>query len=194
MSGLRRSLGLLDATMVNVGVIVGSAVFLTASDVARALPHPLLQLGTWGVAALFSLAGALTIAEPKLALIAGLIVLAFTGGAGSSSNLISPMGPMGLAAFGPALIGPLFAFDGWITTSYIGGEVKQPTSSSLPGCSTRSGASPYSCSGGATISSVHTGSGVIQWCPPPSSPSRQSCSGPRWYPLRARRPSAADCC
>jgi len=28
------SLGLLDATVVNVGVIVGSAVFLTASDVA----------------------------------------------------------------------------------------------------------------------------------------------------------------
>ncbi len=63
MSGLRRSLGLLDATMVNVGVIVGSAVFLTASDVARALPHPLLQLGMWVVAAVFSLAGALTIAE-----------------------------------------------------------------------------------------------------------------------------------
>jgi len=219
LTELRRSLGLLDATMVNVGVIIGSAVFLTASDVARALPHPLLQLGTWGVAALFSLAGALTIAElgasfpqagglcvylreafgplwgflygwsllvviqtasiaavavafasywghflplsprgaelvavaaiaaltgvnvlgvregvwtqnvvtfAKLALIAGLIVLAFAGSAGSSSNLISPLGSMGLAAFGPALIGPLFAFDGWITTSYIGGEVKQP--------------------------------------------------------------------
>ena len=56
MTELRRSLGLLDATMVNVGVIIGSAVFLTASDVARALPHPLLQLGTWVVAALFSLA------------------------------------------------------------------------------------------------------------------------------------------
>jgi hypothetical protein len=58
--------------------------------------------------------------------IAGLIVLAFAGSAGSPSNLISPMGPIGLAGLGPALIGPLFAFDGWITTSYIGGEVKQP--------------------------------------------------------------------
>src|SRR5262249_20625842 len=54
---------LFDATMINVGVMVGSAVFLTAGDVARSLPHPLLQLATWGVAALFSLAGALTIAE-----------------------------------------------------------------------------------------------------------------------------------
>jgi len=219
LTELRRSLGLLDATMVNVGVIVGSAVFLTASDVARALPHPLLQLGTWVVAALFSLAGALTIAElgasypqagglcvylreafgplwgflygwallvviqtasiaavavafasywahflplsprgaelvavaaiaaltgvnvlgvregvwtqnvvtfAKLAVISGLVVLAFAGSAGSPSNLISPMGPIALAGLGPALIGPLFAFDGWITTSYIGGEVKQP--------------------------------------------------------------------
>ena len=68
MSGLRRSLGLLDATLVNVGVMIGSAVFLTASDVARALPQPWLQLAAWGVAALFSLAGALTIAELGAAL------------------------------------------------------------------------------------------------------------------------------
>ena len=49
MAELRRALGLLDATMVNVGVMIGSAVFLTASDVARAFPHPALQLGTWVV-------------------------------------------------------------------------------------------------------------------------------------------------
>ena len=61
-AGLRRALGPLDAPMVNVGVMIGSAVFLTASDVARAFPHPLLQLATWVVAGLFSLAGALTIA------------------------------------------------------------------------------------------------------------------------------------
>src|SRR5256885_8233949 len=68
MPGLRRSLGLLDATMVNVGVMVGSAIFLTASDVARVFPHPLAQLAAWVVAALFSLAGALTIAELSAAL------------------------------------------------------------------------------------------------------------------------------
>jgi APA family basic amino acid/polyamine antiporter len=205
LTELRRSLGLLDATVVNVGVIVGSAVFLTASDVARALPHPLLQLGIWVMAALFSLAGALTIAElgasfpqagglcvylreafgplwgflygwallvviqtasiaavavafasywgpflplsprgaelvavaaiaaltgvnvlgvregvwtqnvatfAKIAVIAGLIVLAFAGSVGSPSNLISPMRPVSLLGLGPALIGPLFAFDG----------------------------------------------------------------------------------
>src|SRR5256885_1531943 len=68
MTGLRRQLGLLDATMVNVGVMIGSAVFLTASDVARAFPHPFAQLAAWVVAGLFSLAGALTIAELSAAL------------------------------------------------------------------------------------------------------------------------------
>jgi APA family basic amino acid/polyamine antiporter len=35
-------------------------------------------------------------------------------------------GSITLAALGAAAIGPLFAFDGWITSSYIGGEVKRP--------------------------------------------------------------------
>jgi APA family basic amino acid/polyamine antiporter len=221
MTGLRRALGALDATMINVGVMVGSAVFLTASDVARALPHPLLQLGAWVVAALFSLAGALTIAElgasmpeagglyvylrrafgpfwgflygwslfaviqtaaiaavavafasycghfvplsprdvqlvataaivaftalnilgvregvvtqnlvtfAKIAVVLGLVVLAFRGRAGSWNNLTVPSAdrPVGLVAVAASLIGPLAAFDGWITISYMGGEVKRP--------------------------------------------------------------------
>jgi len=219
LTELRRSLGLLDATMVNVGVMVGSAVFLTAGEVARALPHPLLQLGVWALAAVFSLAGALTIAElgaafpqagglcvylreafgpfagflygwsllvviqtasiaavavafasycghflalptggrealavgaiavltavnvrgvregvwtqnavtfAKLGVIGGLIAIAFAGGAGSAANLVGPARPVALAGLGTAVIGPLFAFDGWISTSYIGGEVKSP--------------------------------------------------------------------
>jgi APA family basic amino acid/polyamine antiporter len=207
--------------MVNVGVMIGSAVFLTASDVARAFPHPALQLATWVVAGLFSLAGALTIAElgaalpeagglyvylrqafgpfwgflygwalfaviqtaaiaavavafasyaghfvhlspaasqlvavfaivaltfvnvlgvregvvtqnvvtfAKMAVVLGLVVLAFSGRAGSWSNLATaaPVRTGGLAALGAALVGPLFAFDGWITLSYMGGEVKAP--------------------------------------------------------------------
>src|SRR5256885_988633 len=221
MTGLRRQLGLLDATMVNVGVMIGSAVFLTASDVARAFPHPFAQLAAWVVAGLFSLAGALTIAElsaalpeagglsvyldrafgpfwgffygwalfvviqtasiaavavgfasyfghfvplsprgaeglaicaiaaltpvnvlgvregvvtqnvmtfAKMAVIAGLIFLAFGAGRGGSwSHLATPSGAPagGLAAMGAALLRPLLAFDGWITISYMGGEVER---------------------------------------------------------------------
>ncbi|MFL5274951.1 MAG: APC family permease [Myxococcales bacterium] len=221
MAELRRALGLLDATLVNVGVMIGSAVFLTASDVARVFPHPLAQLAAWIVAGLFSLAGALTIAElsaampeagglsvyldrafgpfwgffygwalfvviqtaaiaavavafasyfahfvalsprgaealaicaigaltfvnvlgvregvvtqnvmtfAKMAVIAGLVVLAFAGRAGSLANFASPSAvpAASVAAMGAALVGPLFAFDGWITISYMGGEVKRP--------------------------------------------------------------------
>jgi len=219
LTGLRRSLSLLDATLVNVGVMIGSAVFLTASDVARALPQPLLQLAVWAVAALLSLAGALTIAElgaafpkagglcvylrealgpfwgffygwallvviqtaaiaavavafasycghflplapraadlvavaaiaaltginvlgvregvwtqnvvtgAKVLVVGGLIAAAFLGSAGSPSHFAPSSHPWTFAAFGAAAIGPLFAFDGWITTSYIGGEIKSP--------------------------------------------------------------------
>ena len=215
--------------MVNVGVMVGSAVFLTAGEVARALAHPLLQLGAWVLAGLFSLAGALTIAElgaafpragglyvylseafgsawgflygwalfvviqtaaiaavavalatyfahfvplsplavqllaaavvlgltalnvrgvrqgvitqnvttmVKLSLIVGLAVLAFVSTLPAASGLLSSAASASastsaesrglLAVMGAALIGPLFAFDGWISISYMGGEVKGP--------------------------------------------------------------------
>jgi basic amino acid/polyamine antiporter, APA family len=68
----------------------------------------------------------------KLAVMLGLVALAFGGRGGTWSNLLTPaaaagnVGPVGLAGLGAALIGPLFAFDGWISTSYMGGEVKQP--------------------------------------------------------------------
>jgi APA family basic amino acid/polyamine antiporter len=222
MAELRRALGLFDATMVNVGVMIGSAVFLVASDVARAFPHPALQLGTWVIAGLFSLAGALTIAElgvslpqagglyvylrhafgpfwgflygwalfaviqtasiaavavafasyfghflplspaaarivaiasiaaltainvagvregvltqnavtlAKLLVVFGLVVLAFVRPHAAVHEIAAPRfrETGGLAVLGAALVGPLFAFDGWITLSYMGGEVERPS-------------------------------------------------------------------
>ena len=41
MAELRRALGPIDATMVNVGVMIGSAVFLTASEVASRASSPI---------------------------------------------------------------------------------------------------------------------------------------------------------
>lgn len=225
MASLRRSLGLFDATMVNVGVMIGATIFLTAADVARLLPHPLLQLAAWVVAALFSLSGALTMAELgaslpragglyvylgeafgpawgflygwalfvviqtaaiaavavafasyashfvplgpaarelcaaltvglitainvlgvrtgvitqnvvtlcKVGLMIGLLALALFLGGADARNLTDARAPIvaanvGWGAFGAALIGPLFAFDGWISTSYMAGELAQPT-------------------------------------------------------------------
>jgi APA family basic amino acid/polyamine antiporter len=62
----------------------------------------------------------------KLALIVALVALAFGGNAASAAHLRGPLAGVTLAGFGAALIGPLFAFDGWITLSYMGGEVKDP--------------------------------------------------------------------
>lgn len=216
---LERRIGLFDATMINVGVIVGSGVFLIASDVARAIPHPGIDLACWGVAALFSLAGALTIAElgaampragglyvylreafgplwgflygwallvviqtaaiaaiavalatyaaPLLGLgtggvralaIAAIVALTALNAIGVREGVLAQNAStvakvalmLGLAALalghpgaprpaeaaaawtpsigsiGAAMIGPLFAFDGWITSSYVAGELEDP--------------------------------------------------------------------
>jgi APA family basic amino acid/polyamine antiporter len=220
---LPRTLGLFDATMINVGTIIASGVFLVPAAVAQRLDSAPLNLAVWAVATVFSLLGALTIAElgaalpragglfvylkeaygpiwgffygwalfvviqtgsiaavavafatylghfvplsdlgvqlvavlcigaltainvlgvregawtqnvvtvAKIAVIAGLLAIAFASPSGSWSHL-SAGSSTGSAlstarVFGVALVGPLWAFDGWITTSYVGGEIKNP--------------------------------------------------------------------
>lgn len=60
---LPRTLNLLDATMVVVGSMIGSGIFLKAGAIAVYLPHPTVALSVWVVAGLLSMAGALTMAE-----------------------------------------------------------------------------------------------------------------------------------
>jgi|HubBroStandDraft_3_1064219.scaffolds.fasta_scaffold01452_4 APA family basic amino acid/polyamine antiporter len=60
---LVRGLGSWDATLLTIGSIVGTGIFLTTSDMARVLPHAGLILLVWAVVGLLSLAGALTYAE-----------------------------------------------------------------------------------------------------------------------------------
>jgi APA family basic amino acid/polyamine antiporter len=60
---LLRALGTWDGALITVGSVVGSAIFLTTSDVARALPHPGLVVLVWAVGGLLTVAGALTYAE-----------------------------------------------------------------------------------------------------------------------------------
>jgi APA family basic amino acid/polyamine antiporter len=60
---LDRVLGAWDATLLTIGAVVGTGIFLTAGDVARALPHPGLIVLVWIAAGVLTLAGALTYAE-----------------------------------------------------------------------------------------------------------------------------------
>jgi len=61
--GLIRQLGLFDSTMIMVGIVIGSGIFLTTGIMARSIPSPALILLAWIVGGLLTLAGALTFAE-----------------------------------------------------------------------------------------------------------------------------------
>lgn len=60
---LVRVLGAWDGASITIGATLGTAIFLTPSDIARALPHPGLILATWLAGGLLTLTGALTYAE-----------------------------------------------------------------------------------------------------------------------------------
>jgi APA family basic amino acid/polyamine antiporter len=60
---LRRELGLFSAALLVVGGIIGSGIFFTPAEVARALPDASWILGVWIVGGFLALAGALTYAE-----------------------------------------------------------------------------------------------------------------------------------
>ena len=60
---LVRGLGLLDSTLLVIGITVGSGIFLTTGIIAESLPDPMLLLAAWLVGGLLAMAGALTYAE-----------------------------------------------------------------------------------------------------------------------------------
>ena len=65
---LRRELGLLDSTLLSIGVMVGSGIFMTTGIMASEIPSGGALLAAWAVAGVLTLAGALTIAELGAAL------------------------------------------------------------------------------------------------------------------------------
>ena len=60
---LRRDLGLFSCTLMVVGGIIGSGIFFTPAEVARALPTGGWILAVWGIGGVVALAGALAYAE-----------------------------------------------------------------------------------------------------------------------------------
>src|SRR4051812_45951614 len=60
---LRRALGPLDATMIVVGSMIGSGIFITSAESARLVGAPGWLLLAWTVAGLMTLTGALCCAE-----------------------------------------------------------------------------------------------------------------------------------
>ena len=60
---LRRELGLLDATMINVGTMIASAIFIVPATVAALIPGSGAMVLAWVLGGVVSLLGALSIAE-----------------------------------------------------------------------------------------------------------------------------------
>jgi basic amino acid/polyamine antiporter, APA family len=60
---LVRGLGAWDGALITIGSIVGTGIFITTGDMARALPHGGLILLAWALGGLLTLAGALTYGE-----------------------------------------------------------------------------------------------------------------------------------
>jgi APA family basic amino acid/polyamine antiporter len=62
-TGLVKSLGLLDATTIVMGSMIGSGVFIVAADIARQVGSPGLLMMTWVATALLTLIAALSYGE-----------------------------------------------------------------------------------------------------------------------------------
>src|SRR6266576_7243270 len=62
-TSLVRGLGLLDATMIVMGSMIGSGIFITSAESARLIGAPGWLLLAWGVAGLMTITGALCCAE-----------------------------------------------------------------------------------------------------------------------------------
>src|SRR6266513_864569 len=62
-AGLARRLGLFDATMIVMGGIIGSGIFMNPSVVARQVSTPFLILGVWTLGGLLALIAAFIWAE-----------------------------------------------------------------------------------------------------------------------------------
>src|SRR6187401_2314454 len=63
MATLDRAIGPFAATLLVIGGIIGSGIFLTTGPMAAALPSPTLLILAWVLGSLFAVFGALTYAE-----------------------------------------------------------------------------------------------------------------------------------
>ncbi|WP_031500173.1 APC family permease [Bryobacter aggregatus] len=62
-SNLVKGLGLLDATMIVTGGMIGSGIFIVSADIARQVNSPALLLATWVITAILTLIAALSYGE-----------------------------------------------------------------------------------------------------------------------------------
>ena len=88
---LKRELGLFDATMINVGTMIASAIFIVPAAVAAAVPGTAMMTLVWVIGGIVSLLGALSIAE---------LAAAYPEAGGQYAYLREAYGPMPAFLYG----------------------------------------------------------------------------------------------
>src|SRR5438132_458192 len=119
--GLVRGLGLLDATTLIVGSVIGSGIFVAPSIMAGYVQSPPLLLGLWLVGGALTLFGALAYGE---------LAAALPRAGGQYVFLGEAFGPLWGFLYGwtlaVAMSKALFAYDAWNSITFAAEEVKDP--------------------------------------------------------------------
>src|SRR5256714_1670423 len=139
---LVRRLGPLDATMIVVGSMIGSGIFITSAESSRLTGAPGWLILAWAVAGVMTITGALCCSELAVIVI-GLSLGWKADSAARSSDWwnswrngwnpqiaqpgLTTVGAFALVLlFGKAMVGPLFAQTAWTNVTFVGSEVRDP--------------------------------------------------------------------
>ena len=106
---LDRAIGPIAATLLVIGGIIGSGIFLTTGLMAASLPSPALILTAWALGGLFALAGALSYAE---------LAAMFPRAGGVYVYLREAFGPLPAFLYGWAML--LVALSGGVAAVAVG--------------------------------------------------------------------------
>src|SRR5205807_2086347 len=125
--GLARRLGLFDATMIVMGGIIGSGIFVNPSVVARQVHTPFLILGAWLAGSnVQSVLMVLKVAAIAALVVCGLLFVSEPHALAAGRALDCPVSLDLLTGMGAALTPVMFAYGGWQTASFVSGEMRGP--------------------------------------------------------------------
>src|SRR5207253_2607898 len=145
---LEARLGLLDATALVAGSMIGSGIFIVSADITRRLPAPGWLLAVWTIAGVLTVAGALSYGRLAAAVpraggqyvyltelygpLPAVIVLGLALGDAAARGATAARPPFatGLSPgttvleLGAAMVGALFSADAWANVTFTAGEVR----------------------------------------------------------------------